>query len=136
METPREIISNVIYSIDWRKIKTFHTRLGIRWVYETKSGDVERIPTVSELREDLRQILNHMVLENINYISYGNWVIFWDKEDDKTVGDVRVIFRLADFVFETDDEKERLELALSKAIDDEDYEYAAQIRDKLKKKTN
>ena len=136
METPREIISNVIYSIDWRKIKTFHTRLGIRWVYETKSGDVERIPTVSELREDIRQILNHMVLENINYISYGNWVIFWDKEDDKTVGDVRVIFRLADFVFETDDEKERLELALSKAIDDEDYEYAAQIRDKLKKKTN
>lgn len=136
METPREIINNVIYSIDWRKVKTFHTRLGIKWVFETKSGDTERVPSVSELREDLRQILNHMVSENITYISYGNWVIFWDKEEGETVGDVRVIFRLADFSFESGTQKERLESALLKAIDNEDYEYAAQIRDELKKKTN
>jgi hypothetical protein len=133
METPKEIIDNVIYSIDWRKVKTFHTRLGIKWVYETKDGDIERIPTVSELREDLRQLLNHMIAENITYISYGNWVIFWDKEDNTSVGDVRVIFRLADFSFEAGSQRERLDAALIKALDNEDYEYAAQIRDQLKK---
>lgn len=133
MKTPKNLIDNVIYSIDWKKIKTFHTRLGIKWVYESKDGEIERIPNVAELRGDLRQILNHMVTEDITYISYGNWVIFWDKEENTTIGDIRVIFRLADFVFESGSQKERLEAALSKAIDDEDYEYAAQIRDELKK---
>jgi hypothetical protein len=75
-----------------------------------------------------------MLLENLNYISYGSWIIFWDREDS-SIGDIRVIFRLAEFVFE-EDKKSRgaLEKALEKAVEKEDYEYAAEIRDALNKK--
>jgi len=133
MVTPDKLITGVILSINWKSIKAFHKKLGIYWIFEKEDGEtIERIPTVSELKEDLKQILGHMHNESITYISYGNWVIFWDIEDNGA-GDIRVIFRLADFIIENGTAKERLEIALNKAIEDEDYESAAILRDKLKK---
>jgi hypothetical protein len=133
MVAPDKLIIAVILSINWKNIKSFHKKLGITWIFENKDGEeYERVPTVPELKEDLKQILKHMHTEGITYISYGNWVIFWDMDNDEA-GDIRVIFRIADFVIENGNTRERLELALSKAIEDEDYEAAAIIRDELKK---
>lgn len=133
MITPDKIIMSVILSVNWKSIKAFHKKLGITWIFENDNGDIiERIPTVGELKDDLKKILTHMNLEEITYISYGNWVIFWDM-DNHEAGDIRVIFRLADFIVENGNTQERLELALANAIESEDYESAAMLRDKLKK---
>jgi hypothetical protein len=131
MNTVHTLIESVIHSIDWRRIKSFHKKLGIKWVFEFNEQKIERLPTVSELRGDLRNMLEHMYSEKLTYISYGNWIIFWDALH-KENGDIRVIFRLSDYVFENH-AKENLELALDKAIENEDYEYAAMIRDEINK---
>lgn len=135
MNSTKNLIDSVIYSIDWRKIKSFHVKLGIKWTFEFDKQQSERIPTVSELRDDLSKILEHMYERKLQYISYGNWVIFWENHSDNSNGDIRVIFRLADFLFESTEpeSKESLESALAKAIESEDYEHAAKIRDVINK---
>ena len=127
----RAVIESVIHSIDWRKIKSFHKKLGIKWIFESNEQKIERLPTVSELRSDLRNMLEHMYTEKLTSISYGNWIIFWD-EHNKDNKDIRVIFRVSDYLFENHGHDD-LELALNKAIESEDYEAAAMIRDVINK---
>lgn len=132
----REAFDKVIQSINWRKIKSYHKKLNITWEIEDDKQIIKRIPSVDELRNELRSIFEHMLGEDLSYISYGSWIIFWDR-DEGVSGDIRVIFRLADFIFEEDKQTRRsLELALEKAIEKEDYENAAEIRDALIKKNN
>ena len=134
MDHYRCAYEKVIQSINWPKIKTYHKKLDIRWEIEDDKQIFKKIPTVNELRQDLRSIFDHMLTENLSYISYGNWIIFWDREDGLS-GDIRAIFRLVDFVFEEDKKSRRsLEKSLERAIEKEDYEYAAEIRDALNKK--
>jgi hypothetical protein len=124
----------VIQSVNWRKIKSYHKKLEIYWEVEIDKEIIKRIPTVIELRQELRSIFEHMLEENLSYISYGNWIIFWDREEGD-VGNIRAIFRLADFVFEEDKKSRKsLEKALALAIENEEYEYAAELRDALNKK--
>ena len=71
-----------------------------------------------------------MAEEKLDYISHGSWVIFWEID----AGDIRVIFRIADFSFEDyTGTKQSLEADLKNAVDSEDYEVAAVIRDKINK---
>lgn len=127
-------IDRIINAIDWKKIKDYHKKLGIYWEYVVDKETVRKLPTVADLKDELRSLIRHMKDENLNYISYGSWVVFWERNDE-AVGDIRVIFRLADFHFEENrDSRESLEEALRKAIEKEDYEYAAKIHDALVKK--
>lgn len=130
MKDYKQAIGKVIASIDWRKIKSYHAKLGIKWEYEIDKEIVNKVPSVPELREELSSILNHMAEEQLDYISYGSWVVFWDVEASH---EIRVIFRLADFSFEESSKpnREKLESALQKAVESEDYEYAAVIRDEI-----
>jgi len=130
----REAFGKVIQSINWRKIKSYHKKLNITWEIEDDKEIIKRIPSTDELRNELKSIFEHMLSEDLSYISYGSWIIFWDREEGVS-GDIRVIFRLADFIFEEDKKSRRsLEVALEKAIEKEDYENAAEIRDALNKK--
>lgn len=137
MKNYSKAISRVLESIDWRKIKTYHSKLGIRWEYMVDKEIVYKTPSIPELKSELSSILQHMADENLDYISYGSWVIFWDHE---AIGDVRVIFRLADFSFEDSQSTEigasyeDLAAALEKALLSENYEYAAQLRDEINNK--
>ena len=138
MDNFGKTISRIINTIHWRKIKSFHKKLNILWEFENEEGEdpILRVPTVLELKEELKSLLLYMKDEECDYLSYGNWVIFWDRGDSE-IGDIRVIFRLADFQYEENrEDKESLELALKKAIENEDYEYAAIIRDTLQKNEN
>jgi len=127
-------ISRIINAIDWRKIKGYHKKLGILWEFNDDKQIIRRVPTIRELQDEFRSIVSHMNEQNINYISYGNWVVFWDR-DSGSIGDIRVIFRLVDFHFEENrNSRESLEEALRKAVEKEDYEYAAILRDTLRKK--
>lgn len=124
----------VIQSVNWRKIKSYYKKLDIYWEVETDKEIAKRIPSVDELRQELRSIFEHMLEQNLNYISYGHWIIFWDREEGD-VGNIRAIFRLADFIFEEDKKSRKsLEKALALAIEKEEYEYAAELRDALNKK--
>jgi hypothetical protein len=133
MDHQREALERVIQSINWRKIKSYHKRLDIFWEFQEDKQIIRRIPNVAELKEELKSIFEHMLAQNLSYISYGSWIVFWDREEAQ-IGDIRVIFRLADFEFEEEKQtRESLEFALEKAIEKEDYEYAAELRDVLQK---
>jgi len=132
MKNRTQYIEKVIHSIDWRKIKSYYRKLGILWEYQEDKETIKRIPSVADLKNDFRSILSHMLDQDINYISYGSWIIFWDREESD-LGDIRVIFRLADFIFEEDKKSAAgLEEKLKQAVEREDYEYAAIIRDEIK----
>lgn len=134
MDHYKDAFEKVIQSINWQKIKTYHKKLNILWEVEDDKQIIKRVPTVGELRNELRSIFEHMLSQDLAYISYGNWIIFWDREECIS-GDIRAIFRLADFIFEEDKKSlVSLEIALAKAIENEDYENAAKIRDTLHKK--
>jgi hypothetical protein len=138
MDSFTKTINRIISTIQWRKIKSFHKKLNILWEFEIEEGKepLKRVPTVLELKDDLKSILRYMKDEDCDYLSYGNWVIFWDHTEGE-IGDIRVIFRLADFQYQENPEtKDSLEDALQKAIENEDYEYAAIIRDTLQKNEN
>lgn len=122
-------INRIITTIDWKKIKSYHKKLGIVWEFIEESGEtIQRTPNVSELRSELISLLQHLQNEKLNYISHGNWIIFTDNND------IRVIFRLADFHIENEDNPEKLKVALQEAIDSENYEYAAILRDTIQKR--
>jgi excinuclease UvrABC helicase subunit UvrB len=132
MKNRTQYIEKVIHSIDWRKIKSYYRKLGIQWEYQEDKEMIKRTPSVADLKDDFRSILSHMLDQDINYISYGSWIIFWDREEND-LGDIRVIFRLADFIFEEDKKSAAgLEEKLKQAVEREDYEYAAIIRDEIK----
>jgi hypothetical protein len=134
MNQCKSAYERVIQSINWRNIKSYHKKLNIRWDMEYDKEIISRIPNVAELKSDIRAIFEHMLEEDLHYISYGNWIIFWDREEEN-VGDIRVVFRLAEFVFEEDKtSRNSLEKALEAAIEKEDYENAANLRDALNKK--
>jgi len=138
MESFAKTINRIISTIQWRKIKSFHKKLNILWEFENEEGEdpIQRIPTVLELKDELKSLLRYMKDEDCDYLSYGNWVIFWERGEGE-IGDIRVIFRLADFQYQENPEtKDSLEDALQKAIENEDYEYAAIIRDTLQKNEN
>ena len=131
MKSKTHHVERVVNSIDWRKIKSYHRKLGIVWEYEEDKETVQRIPSVSELRDDFRTLLTHMLDQEITYISYGNWIVFWENDPEE----VRVIFRIADYIFEENREKSNLEEELKSALEKEDYENAAIIRDKINSKS-
>jgi hypothetical protein len=134
MKQEKGAIGRIVASIDWKKIKSFHTKLGITWEYEVDKEIVNRVPTIPELKGELTSILSHMVDEKLDYISYGSWIVFWENNEP---GGVRVIFRVADFSFEENKQsKDSLEEMLKNAIEREDYEYAAVIRDEINNKNN
>jgi len=134
MKQEKSSISRVLASIDWRRIKAYHAKLGITWEYNVRDEIVYRIPTIPELKGEMQSILQHMIDGSLDYISYGNWIVFWDIQDD---GGVRVVFRLADFSFNiTEDSEASLEENLRNAIESENYEYAAVIRDKINRVNN
>jgi hypothetical protein len=133
MKQEKPAVSRIVSSIDWKRIKSYHTKLGIMWEYEVDGEHIQKVPTIAELKGELASILSHMIEQGLDYISYGSWIIFWDNEGLESNG-VRVIFRLADFSFEEDQQnREDLEDLLKKAIEREDYEYAAVIRDEINK---
>lgn len=133
MDLADRAISRVINMIDWTKIKGYHKKLGILWEFEYDKETIRRIPNVPELKEELRSLLVHMKEENLSYISHGTWVVFWEREKS-SVGDIRVIFRIVDFHFEENTHnKESMEAALKKALEREDYEYAAILRDEMRR---
>lgn len=132
MRTHEQTINKVLSSIDWKKIKSYHVKLGIKWEFEEDKQTVQRNPTIPELRAELQSILDHMAAVKLDYISYANWVVFWERTGSE---DIRVIFRLVDYSFGEPvikgSSKETLESALQKAIENEDYEYAAMLRDEI-----
>jgi hypothetical protein len=134
MNSAGKAIENVLNAIDWRKIKGYHKKLGILWEFTHDKETTQRIPTVAELKDELRSILHHMHSEELGYISYGNWIIFWEQESS-LAGDIRVIFRVADFHFASTQSNDTLDEELKRALEQENYEYAAYLRDQKKDST-
>lgn len=135
MTTHEQAINRVLSAINWKKIKSYHIKLGIKWEFEEDKQTVKRCPTIPELKAELQSLLSHMVTSNLEYISYANWVVFWERGAGE---DIRVIFRLVDYIFNesanSGSPKESLDEILKKAIEREDYESAAAIRDQINKK--
>lgn len=142
MKTNHEkMIQEVVKTINWNRIKYFHQVFGIKWQFEEKSGHiVERFPTISELKEELRSLLRFAITKNTRTLDYGNWLIFWTdeeaaKKENLSSARLEAIFSLEEtFVIdnsEDDDAVKILEDKLDNAIKQEKYEEAAKLRDKI-----
>jgi hypothetical protein len=145
MKSNREkMIQEVIKTINWNRIKYFHQVFGIKWQFEEKEGHIiERFPTISELKEELRSLLKFTIENNTKTLDYGNWLIFWtDEETAKKEGlesaRLEAIFSLEEtFVIDNssdDDAVKILESKLDEALREEKYEEAAKLRDKIKER--
>lgn len=140
------VIQKILDSLNWDQIQNYHKKLNILWDIENRDGTKEtRIPNVSDIKSELRELLVYVAEEKLDYLSYGNWLIFTDDTE------YRVVFRLNDWVFTTKrdpnvemfysdsfkenslDNKEELEEKLKSAIKVENYERAAEIRDAIHK---
>jgi excinuclease UvrABC nuclease subunit len=143
MKTNHEkMIQEVVKTINWNRIKYFHQVFGIKWQIEEKNGHiVERFPTISELKEELRSLLKFAIQKNTRSLDYGNWLIFWTDEEaaekeDLTSARLEAIFSLEEtFVIDNqnseDDTIKILENKLDEAVKKEKYEEAAKLRDKI-----
>ena len=140
-------IGKILAKIDWTKIQDYHKKLNILWDIEDNGTVEPRIPEETDIKNELGSLLNYMLDNQADYISYGNWVIFWENDDHTKLGEVRVIFRLSDMIFTSNklveshhkpfegsqETTEDLETQLHCAIEHEDYLLAAQIRDEISK---
>ena len=139
-----KMIQEVIKTINWNRIKYFHQVFGIKWQIEEKNGHiVERFPTISELKEELKSLLRFAITKNTRSLDYGNWLIFWTDEDAAekeglTSARLEAIFSLEEtFVIDNssdDDAIKLLEMKLDEAIKKEKYEEAARLRDMISSK--
>ena len=142
MKTNHEkMIQEVVKTINWNRIKYFHQVFGIKWQFEEKSGSIiERFPTISELKEELRSLLRFAITKNTRTLDYGNWLIFWTdeetaKKESLSSARLEAIFSLEEtFVIDNSDDDDAvkiLEDKLDNAIKMEKYEEAAKLRDKI-----
>ena len=138
-------LEQIMGKIDWDSIQDYHEKLNILWDIENNKGAIEpRVPTVNDIQSELSALITYMFDNRIDYLAYGNWVIFCDEETPDY--EVRVIFRLADYVFKDNDAEENytpfpydktslvrdLSSKLDCAVKDEDYELAAYLRDEIR----
>jgi len=136
-----KMIQEVVRSINWSRIKHFHQVFKIKWQFEEKEGHiVERFPTISELKEELKALLKFAISKNTRSLDYGNWLIFWTDEDAAareglSSARLEAIFSLEEtFVIDNssdDDAIKILESKLERAVETEKYEEAARLRDKI-----
>lgn len=129
------IIDYMIDKIDWNKIKSYHKKLNIKW--EFSNGD-EKIPDILDLKSGFKEILYQMIEQDLKLIALENWLIYWDRTNGLDA-DLKIIFKLFDIEFlntKSTDELDNLSDLLNKAVESEDYEKAALLRDKIKKELN
>lgn len=144
MKTNHEkMIQEVVKTINWNRIKYFHQVFGIKWQFEEKDGHmVERFPTISELKEELRSLLKFAITKNTRTLDYGNWLIFWTDENASekeglSSARLEAIFSLEEtFVIDNNegDAVKVLEDKLAEAVKKERYEEAARLREKISEK--
>lgn len=136
-----KMIQEVVKTINWSRIKYFHQVFGIKWQFEEKDGHIiERFPTISELKEELRSLLKFAITQNTKSLDYGNWLVFWTDEaaaerEGLTSARLEAIFSLEEtFVIDNNSDEDAvkiLENKLDDAVQNEKYEEAAKLRDKI-----
>ena len=141
-----KMIQEVVKNINWNRIKYFHQVFGIKWQFEEKEGHIiERFPTISELKEELRSLLRFAINKNTKSLDYGNWLIFWTNEEAAereglVSARLEAIFSLEEtFVIDNSDNEDAvkiLETKLQEAVIKEKYEEAAKLRDKINERKN
>ncbi len=136
------MIQTILDSLDWEEIQDYHNKLNILWDIQKEDGTKKTaVPSVFDIKEELNELLQYVTSENLDYLSYGNWIIFAEEEE------FRVVFRLNDWVFKRNKikesipyhipfislDKDELENTLERALKVEDYELAAELRDAIHK---
>lgn len=135
-----KMISTIIRNMNWSRIKHFHHLLDLKWQFQDNKGNiVERFPTITELKDELKTLIKFAMIEKEKSIETGNWLIKWDfiEEENKTPNfTLEVFFVLEDAIsIETNikdyskDSLPKLEDQLKSAVDSENFEEAAKIRD-------
>ena len=137
-----KLIKEAVESIDWKKIMYFHNALNIQWQIEEDDGNIiERAPSEEEVRDELQQLLKFAVEKNLKVLDYGNWIVYWSDGETTKLDNIKgavieIIFSSDSYFVNTEDTKDTLDDLNKKmriAIEEEDYESAALLRDKIKK---
>lgn len=157
----KKMINEVIEGIDWHKIFKFYEDKTLTWMIEKNIKGVKThkavIPTVTDLKDELKNILTYIIKSDIQQFFYGHWTIFWnekmDEEEDSEQdqgSELEVIFSPIRFfiaednlelldelnneyntTMSKDEEIEMLKVNLEEALKEERYELCAKIRDQI-----
>jgi hypothetical protein len=136
------MIQDIVKGINWSRIRFFHQAFDIKWQFEEKDGYiVEKVPTIADLKDELRILLRYVILKDLETFDYGNWVIYWHSEErakntELGIARLEALFTIEDSIsVETRGvdplDIEKLKNNLDEAIKEERYEDAAKFRDKL-----
>ena len=132
-----ELIFSVIEKIDWQRIKYIHNVLNIKWVSDDENEVYEHEPAINELKEELFIIMKFVVSKNIHILECGNWLVVWNDEARALKNGLEgprleAFFTIAEsYATYSCENIELLQILLQNSIDDENYENAAKIRDKI-----
>lgn len=148
----KKMINETLKSIDWEKITKFYENRTLIWIAEKniKGNKSIRssIPTILDLKNELKSILVYIIDSNLPEYSYSHWTIFWFEGDDEIGSQLEVIFSpIRFFISETknemsiknikepymstEEEIKKLSISLQKAVKEENYELCAELRDKI-----
>lgn len=149
----RKMIQEVIDGIDWDKIHKLYENKTLTWIQEAKTKNLKSfkfiIPTLEDLKSDLKKVLMYVVQEDMNEFLYSHWTIFWDAgidEEDGAQLDVmfspirfsinektmEVLDEVIDsYTLSPEEEIEILKVSLEESLSNEDYAMCAIIRDQI-----
>jgi len=147
MENYSKLIEAILKKLDWDHIMKY---------YETHSSEVEEDPkrkgkrvrvtskNLSTIKKELKDLIMFVIESNFNELQHDNWIISWFNKG--TGYRLEVIFTPTRSLISENEEDEEDDLLNSdiverdvlkdmmiKSVNEENYELAAVIRDRLKK---
>lgn len=132
-----KMISEIIRNINWNRIRHFHQALDVKWQFKDQKGHiVERAPTITELKEELRSLTKFVMVEDEKTLETGSWLIKWKKNTTEDTNSVLEVFFILDEAYSIHEHEIKTNVSIDKlneeleiAVKNEDYERAAKIRD-------
>lgn len=136
----------IFSNLNWENIIEYYSSLNIYWSFQKEDGGVgNRIPNINDLKSELKSLIIYMINNDLDDLSYGNWIIYNHTiMYDLSYTDIRIIFSIdectynediedGEIVFHKEFEIDYLQSQLEVALKQENYEFAAILRDKINK---
>jgi len=141
-------LNKIINKLDWKFIQEIYTQNNIIW--DTFEDKIERIPKINDIKNELKHILEYMILNNTNYMMFDIFLIIYNNNiHSESNGDLIIsivkdiihiqnINKLVDDITNnsTEDKINNLEAQKTYFINHEDYERAGFINKEIKKLKN
>ncbi len=156
----KKMISEIMNGINWKKIHSLYKDGYLNWTQEIEVDGVKtfsyEVPSLKDLKDELRIILNYVVNNNIDVYYYSHWSTFFNCDDNDFKLEVlftpiRFYISEKDMEFlnseitheyigistmSTEQEIDMLKEHLKEAEKEQKFELCSKLRDKIIQLTN